>query len=93
MKKKIEIKNLYYTFKKDTPLLFDDQHYTITQNELTLITGKNGAGKSTFFHILAADPLLKENVSGTLTIDGKTYTLNSNEYSDFARKKITLVGQ
>ena len=93
MKKNIEIKNLSYSFTEKSTPLFDNQNYSINQNQLTIIKGKNGVGKSTLLQIIAADPLVKKNVSGTLTIDGVTYALQSNEYSKFAREKITLVGQ
>lgn len=93
MKKTIELKNLSVSFATNKKFLFNNTHYTIEENTLTFVQGKNGAGKSTFFKLLTADKTVQPHSTGTLTRSGTTYNLNSPAYTQYAQKNITLVPQ
>ena len=69
MKSTIAINNLSLTFAGSLKPLFKSEHYTIDQNSLTVVKGKNGTGKSTLFSILTAQNELQKQVLGTVNIN------------------------
>lgn len=76
----LELKNLYFEYQKDTPLL-DRFTYTFRKGERVGIVGKNGAGKTTFLKLLMSelDPVLGKVIQGQNTVFG----YYSQLYPDF----------
>ena len=74
--KKIEFKNVSYSYVKGVPVL-ENLNITIKEGEKVAIVGKNGAGKSTFVKLLLR---LYKPDSGIILINGisvEEYTLAS----------------
>ncbi len=59
-----------YQFSYDQELVFDIDNFTIPQNEIVVITGLNGAGKTTFVRCLCG---LEKKFKGTTVLEGKKY--------------------
>lgn len=64
----IELKNVTYGYKKDTPVL-TDVSFDVQEGEFVCILGHNGSGKSTLAKLIAG---LAEANSGTITINNIT---------------------
>lgn len=62
----IEIKNLEKKYGKQT--ILEDVSFTIKQNEVTCLTGMNGAGKTTIMNCIMG---LVPRDNGSVTIDGE----------------------
>jgi len=74
---KIKISNLSFGFK--TPL-FDQLNLEIPLNEITVLSGENGCGKTTFCRLLSG---LQEDYQGSIEIGGKDLkNLSVKEISD-----------
>lgn len=76
----LELKNLYFEYEKDQPLL-DRFTYTFRKRERVGIVGKNGAGKTTFLKLLMGklEPVLGKVIQGQNTVFG----YYSQLYPDF----------
>ena len=84
--KSVEIKNLYYSYNENIPVL-KDVSLDINEGEYVSIVGPNGCGKSTLCKLLIG--LLEKN-SGDIIIEG--LTLNEKNLQDI-RKKVAIVFQ
>lgn len=82
----IEIKNLSFSYRKDTPVL-KDVSISIEKGEWVSILGHNGSGKSTLSRLIMG--LLKAS-SGDIIVDGMTL---SEETVYDVREKIGIVFQ
>lgn len=82
----IEIKDLHFHYRKDTPVL-SDINMTVQKGEWVTILGHNGSGKSTLSKLIIG--LLKAD-SGTINVDGTELT---EETVHDIRKKIGIVFQ
>jgi len=85
-KKKIEFKNLSFTFKKETISPLKNISFSIKKNEIVCITGETGSGKTTLLQILLG---LLEPKKGTIKIDNIDLKEIKNEW----QKKIGYVPQ
>jgi ABC-type multidrug transport system fused ATPase/permease subunit len=85
-KKKIEFKNLSFTFKKETVSPLKNISFSIKKNEIVCITGETGSGKTTLLQILLG---LLEPKKGTIKIDNIDLKEIKNEW----QKKIGYVPQ
>jgi len=79
---KIKIKNLKKTYKKLSLFnktenkVFENLNLDIPLNQMTVITGKNGKGKTTLFKILAS----------YISFDEGKITVNNKNYFDYIEK-------
>ena len=82
----IDIKNLSFRYKTNTPKILDGIHLAIGDGERVLIAGKNGAGKTTFSKIIAG--LIPRVESGVLEGDYFYRGRRVTEYSprEFVRE-------
>lgn len=64
------IKLVNYVFSYDTAAVLDIEELLIPQNEIVAITGKNGAGKSTFVRCLCG---LQKKFKGRTIFNGREY--------------------
>lgn len=83
----IKIKNIKFKFNNSNKLLFDDLNLLINKNTSTLITGKNGTGKSTLLNIISG---LLDASEGNIIIDDKI-NIKNNKF--FWMNKISFVHQ
>ncbi len=84
----LEIKNL--TVKVDDKIILDNLSLKINEEEITVLMGHNGTGKSTLCRVLMHDPDY-EIVSGSIMYNGKDLTkLNTTE---IAREKVFMLNQ
>jgi len=82
----IDLKGFTFSFSEDLPL-FEDLNITLNRNEVTVLTGSNGSGKTTFCRLITG---LVRDYSGSLTIDGEEGSkLSTTRISD----KITYIKQ
>ncbi len=90
---KILISNLTKKYKKKRKenLILDDINVTFESNNLYMIVGKSGVGKTTFLKCIS---LLTNVDFGTIKINNKDLTkLNNQELSDFRNENIGFVFQ
>ena len=85
-KDKIEIKNLYFQYKENNPVL-KDINITIKKNETIALVGKSGSGKTTLADLLSGIFIPNQ---GKILIDQKN--LNDLAISTY-RSKIGYVSQ
>lgn len=71
--KAIEIKNLYFKYTKDSPLILKDINMSVEYGKITLLTGPSGSGKSTILSIVSGIiPHIERGlIKGDIFIDGK----------------------
>src|SRR6056297_3504321 len=75
---KIEVKNLYHIYLKDTPmetLALDNINLKIEKNEIVGIIGKSGSGKSTLIQHFNG---LLEPTKGEVLVNGSPVTSKTN---------------
>ena len=89
----VTITNLCLTFSNGKKTIFNNAHFSFPERKLTFVEGKNGAGKSTMFHILMAQSDSASHVTGTLQYQGTNYDLTSSAYAQFAQHHIARVPQ
>lgn len=63
-KQLMSVDDVSFSYKEDSPVLFDDVTFSIGKNERIGIIGKNGKGKSTLLNVISGE--LKPN-TGSLT--------------------------
>lgn len=69
----IEIKNLYFKYTKDSPLILKDINMSVEYGKITLLTGPSGSGKSTILSIVSGIiPHIERGlIKGDIFIDDK----------------------
>lgn len=83
----IELKNITYKYKEDTPLVLDHISMTIKDGEWLSIIGHNGSGKSTLVKIIMG---IINEYQGNIVVN-KTELTSENSYE--LRKKFSIVFQ
>ena len=84
---KIEIKNVYFKYKKDEDYTLKDFNLSIDTNKKIAIVGRSGNGKSTLFNLLLR---YFDVTEGSITIDG----IDIRELSEEElRKNISIIRQ
>lgn len=75
----IDVKNLSFKYKKDSPLILNDLSFSIGSSSALAILGRNGIGKTTFIRCLTAEI---HNYLGSIIVDNKEVReLSINELS------------
>ena len=74
----LSVEHLSFQFNKQRSHFFKNLNTSFADSNLHFIQGKNGSGKSTFFRILQGDIHQDEQVSGTILLNEKRYTLKNN---------------
>lgn len=87
IKGNIQLKNIFYSYSKESSPVLYGINLDIRSGENVAIVGPTGCGKSTLFKVLTS---LIEPTFGEIFIDGKK--LNKNSYHNY-RKKIGVVMQ
>ncbi len=64
--KKIDIKNLTFSYDKNSKKIFEDTNFTINSGDKILIRGQSGKGKSTLLDLIVG---LQKPVSGNIVIN------------------------
>lgn len=64
----IKVKNLYFRYKSNLPLIINDLSFSLNSGSVLSILGKNGVGKTTFIRCLTAE---EKNYSGSILIDSR----------------------
>lgn len=83
----MEVKNLSFSYTKDSPLIINDISFGIEEGKITTILGPNGCGKSTLFYLMTKNlsPRHGEVILGYRKIDSMT----NREFA----KKVAIVHQ
>ena len=83
----MEVKNLSFSYSKNSPLILDDISFKISDGKITTILGPNGCGKSTLFYLMTKnlEPKIGEVTLGYRRIDSMT----NREFA----KKVAIVHQ
>lgn len=83
----LEVKNLSFSYSKNSPLILDDISFKISDGKITTILGPNGCGKSTLFYLMTKnlEPKIGEVTIGYRRIDSMT----NREFA----KKVAIVHQ
>ncbi|MCB0726365.1 MAG: ABC transporter ATP-binding protein [Ignavibacteriae bacterium] len=66
LKKGIKVENITFRYENGLKTVLKDVSFSVKPGETVLITGKNGAGKTTFINLLCR---MYECTSGTITFD------------------------
>ncbi len=82
----IEIKNLT---KRYQYTIFENLNFTLKKNNIYIITGESGSGKTSLLNIIST---LDTDYEGILKINGKIYK-KDKEASEFRRKNIGFIFQ
>lgn len=64
----VDVKGLTFKYKKDGPTILDNLSFSIGQNSILAILGRNGVGKTTFIRCLTSE---LRSYTGVITIAGK----------------------
>lgn len=85
--KDIDIKNLQFSYPKSKCLIFENLNLKINKNELTIIKGYSGLGKTTLFNIISG---LYNDYNGEILFGN----ININDIeNDYLKNKIFLMDQ
>lgn len=86
--------HLTFRFAKELPIpFFDNLSFDFAANKMHFIRGKNGAGKSTLFRLLRGQVDSTEELSGLITVHGKTYDLAYKNDRAVIASSISIVHQ
>lgn len=72
---------------------FDNVNLELESGRIHFIQGKNGVGKSTFFHILQGTTPDKIHLNGTFTINNQTFEIKNNQVSSSFCDQVKTVVQ
>ena len=62
--KAIEFKNVYFKYSKDLPIVLNNVNFEVLYNEITLLSGMSGSGKSTIISLLSG--IIPNVISGLI---------------------------
>ena len=82
----IELKDLYFRYKNQKDIILKGINFSCNYNEITLLTGASGAGKSTFLGLITGiiPNIIKGDIKGLIKVDGKN--INGLKVSDISSK-------
>ena len=78
--KVIEVKNISFSYSKDSPLIFENISFSVEKGDILCVLGPNGTGKTTLIKTLNK---IHEINDGEILIDGKN--IKKLSYSDISK--------
>lgn len=74
----LNLQSVSFWFARQKDPFFKELSLSFNPGAIHFIKGQNGAGKSTFFHLLQGMLTSHERVNGTITFDGIAYTCHGS---------------